>query len=361
MTETTGALPELTVGIDLGDRFSWVCGIDRGGSIVEEGRLTTTEASLRRRFGGGEAYRIVLEVGTHSPWVVPLLEELGHEVFAANPRKLRLVYENDRKSDQVDAEYLARIGRLDPKLLAPIRHRGQQARTDLAVIRTRDALVRTRTKLVNHVRGTVKSLGGRVPRCSTDTFSERAGEGIPEALGFTMEPVLEMIRNQSRQIREYDHQIRRLCEKVYPETEVLQTVPGVGPLTALCFVLTLEDPTRFKRSRDVGPYLGLVPRRGDSGETSPQLRISKAGDELLRRLLVGSAHYILGPFGPETNLRRWGLQMAERGGKNAKKRAVVAVARKLAVLLHHLWLTGEVFQPLHNSPEDQKGLESAAA
>lgn len=359
--QANGIPPDLTAGLDLGDRFSRLCGVDREGRIVEEGRLATTEAALRRRFAGAERCRIVVEVGTHSPWAVPLLESFGHEVIPANPRKLRLIYENDRKSDRVDAEYLARVGRLDPKLLSPVRHRGAQARADLAVIRTRDILVRARTKLVNHVRGTVKAVGGRVPRCSTASFPKRAVEGIPEVLGSTLMPVLEMIRELTQQIRAYDRQIERLCEERYPEAELLRAVPGVGALTALCFILTLEDPTRFRRSRDVGPYLGLVPRRADTGESSPQLRITKAGDEMLRRLLVGSAHYLLGPFGPDTDLRRWGLKIAERGGKNAKKRAVVAVARKLAIVLHHLWLTGEVYEPLHNAAGGAETLEQTAA
>lgn len=360
ITKANRRPPDVTVGLDLGDRFSRLCGIDREGEVVEEGRLATTEAALRRRFGGAEPCRVVVEVGTHSPWVVPLVESLGHEVMAANPRKVRLIYQNDQKSDRVDAEYLARVGRLDPTLLAPVRHRGAEARADLAVIRTRDVLVRARTKLVNHVRGTVKAVGGRVPRCSTASFPKRAVEGIPESLGSTLMPVLEMIGELSRQIRRYEREIERLCEERYPETELLRAVPGVGPLTALCFVLTLEDPTRFRRSRDVGPYLGLVPRRADTGESSPQLRITKAGDERLRRLLVGSAQYILGPFGPDTQLRRWGLKLAERGGRNAKKRAVVAVARKLAVLLHRLWLTGAVYELLYGAQEAET-LENAAA
>lgn len=360
MRQATNGCPDLTVGLDLGDRYSQLCGIDQEGRIVEEGRLATTEAAFRRRFAGAERCRVVLEVGTHSPWVVALLEHLGHQVLAANPRKLRLIYRNDRKSDRVDAEYLARVGRLDPKLLAPVQHRGARAQTDLAVLRSRDALVRARTQLVNHVRGTVKSVGERVGRCSTASFPERALKDLPDALRPTLVPVLDLIRELTRQIRRYDRQIERLCEERYPETALLRAVPGVGPLTALCFLLTLEDPTRFRRSRDVGPYLGLVPRRADTGESSPQLRITKAGDEMLRRLLVGSAHYILGPFGPDTDLRRWGLQLAARGGKNAKKRAVVAVARKLAVLLHRLWLTGETYEPLYNTA-DPKTPEHTAA
>jgi transposase len=315
--------PELTIGVDLGDRFSRLCGVDGSGEVVEEGRLQTTEASLgrrfggseRRRFGGSERCRVVLEVGTHSPWVSRLLRELGHEVWVANPRQLRLIYRNDRKSDRVDAEYLARIGRLDPKLLAPVEHRGRETQADLAVLRSREVLVGARTRLVNHVRGAVKSVGGRLPSCSTASFPKKVRGGIPEELEAALVPLLAEIARLTRQVRRYDRRIERLCEERYPETVVLRQVAGVGAITALCYMLTLEDPTRFPSSRSVGTYLGLVPKQRDSGDSEPQLRISKAGDPMLRRLLVSSAHYILGPFGPDTELRRWGLKLAERGGK----------------------------------------------
>jgi len=155
-------------------------------------------------------------------------------------------------------------------------------------------------------------------------------------------------------IQDYDRRVEELAKK-YGHTKLLRQVKGVGALTSLAYVLTLEKPERFPKSRDVGPYVGLVPKQEDSGESQPQLGISKAGDTMVRKLLVGSAHYILGPFGPDTDLRRYGLRLCERGGKNAKKRAAVAVARKLAVLLHRLWVSGEVYEPLgYSAPKAQK-------
>jgi transposase len=162
-------------------------------------------------------------------------------------------------------------------------------------------------------------------------------------------PLVRLVEMLSRSIEDYDQRIETLAAEKYPQTERLRQVKGVGALTSLAYVLTLESPERFAQSRDVGPYLGLVPKQEDSGDNQPQLRISKAGDEMLRRLLVGSAQYILGPFGPDTDLRRYGLRLCERGGKNAKKRAAVAVARKLAVLLHRLWVSGEVYEPLRQT------------
>lgn len=343
------ATPELTIGLDLGDRFSRFCTLCVDGHKISEGRLRTTEHELRRHFEGLARARVVVEVGTHSPWVSRLLQGLGHEVLVANARKLRLIYDDKRKSDRIDAEKLARVGRLDPKLLSPISHRGQNAAEDLATLRARDAMIRTRTALINHVRGALKSVGVRLSGCTPETLHARALDQIPTALEPALEPVLVTIALVTEQIGELDTQIERLCQK-YPETELLRQVKGVGPLIALTFVLTLEDPARFANSRTVGAYLGLIPGRGQSGDSDPQRRITKQGDPFLRRLLVQGAHYVLGRFGPDCHLKRFGLALASRGGKSAKKRAVVAVARKLAVLLHHLWRTSEVYEPIRTAP-----------
>jgi transposase len=337
---------KMTIGLDLGDRHSYFYALDSSGENIESGRVQTTKSTLEKRFRNCEAARVVIEAGTHSPWVSRLLADCGHEVLVANPRKLALITQNDSKDDPVDAELLARLGRVDPQLLSPIEHRGRQAQADLAVIRARDAVVAARTQLVNHVRGAVKSLGSRMASCSTRSFAKKAGSQLPTDLRFALEPLLEVIAAMTQQINGYDRQIEDACREKYPETELLRQVTGVGTVTSLAFVLTLENPHRFARSRSVGSFLGLRPGKDKSGAQDPELHITKGGDRLLRRLLVGSAQYILGPFGPDCDLRRWGLKLASRGRKNAKKRAVVAVARKLAVLLHRLWAGSEVYEPL---------------
>lgn len=337
----------MTVGLDLGDRFSHFAVLDEEGELVEEGRVATREAPLRQRFSGCPRLRIALETGTHSPWVSRVLKDCGHEVVVANSRKLRLIYENPSKDDRVDALYLARVARLDPALLAPVQHRGATAQKDLALLRSRDALVSARTQLINHVRGLVKSAGGRLPACSSRAFSKKVSEKTPESLRPGLLPVIEEISSLNDRIKTLDRQLEVLCEEAYPQTNLLRQVTGVGPITSLAFVLTLEDPERFSKSRTVGAFLGLVPGRKQSGDSDPQMRITKHGDRSLRRLLVNAAHYILGPFGPDSDLRRFGLKIAARGGKNAKKRAIVAVARKLAVLLHHLWRSAQVYEPLY--------------
>jgi transposase len=352
--------PKTTAGLDLGDRYSYLCLIDTvSGEVIEEGRLRTTPEAFGRRFTSERPMRIAIEAGTHSPWVSRLLEERGHEVLVANARKLRLIYANKRKTDEIDAENLARLARVDPRLLHPLKHRNEDSQAHLAIIRSREALVGCRTQLVNHVRGAVKSFGARLPKCPARSFHKRAVAHIPEALWPALEPILEQIASLTERIRDYDRQLVTISEDHYPETELLRQVEGIGPLTALTFVLTLEDPHRFERSRSVGAYLGLVPATYRSGESDPQKRISKEGDQMLRKLLVGSAHYVLGPFGSDSDLRRHGQKIASRGGKNAKKRAAVAVARKLSVLLHHLWLTGEVYDPLHDAHRRQERKEAA--
>ena len=161
-------------------------------------------------------------------------------------------------------------------------------------------------------------------------------------------PLVEAIGELTVRIAAAGREVEALCE-AHPETAALRQVSGVGPITALTFVLTIENPGRFPQNREVGAYLGLVPRQRDSGERAPQLGIGKSGDAGLRRLLVQAAHYILGPFGPDSDLRRWGERYAGTGAGNAKKRAVVAVARRLAVLLLALWKTGEVYEPLRHA------------
>jgi transposase len=342
--------PRTTAGLDIGDKYSYLCLIETDtGEVIEEGRLRTSPEAFKRRFASERPMRIAIEAGTHSPWASRVLEGLGHEVLVANARKLRLIYANKRKTDQIDAENLARLARLDPKLLYPLKHRGEDSQAHMAIVRSRQAMIGCRTQLVNHVRGAVKSFGARLPKCPARSFHKRATAHIPEALRSALEPILEQIASLTERIRDYDRRLVAISLEHYPETGLLRQVEGVGPLTALCFVLTLEDPYRFERSRSVGAYLGLVPARDQSGDRDPQKRISKEGDEMLRKFLVGSAHYILGPFGSDSDLRRHGEKIASRGGKNSKKRAAVAVARKLTVLLHSLWLSAEVYEPLRNA------------
>jgi transposase len=343
----------ITIGMDLGDKTSCYYVLGGDGEVLSEGSVATTKKAMTQKFGGMGRCRIAMEVGTHSPWLSRLLSRLGFEVIVANPRQVRLISASSRKNDRMDAQLLARLARVDPKLLRPIRHRSEEAQADLLKIRVRASLLEARTGLINAARGFSKAQGDRLPACDADVMDVEKMEALPESLQETLRPLLEQVESLTEKIQKLDTTIEQIARTKYPETELLRQVNGVGTLIALTFVLTVEDRRRFDRSRDVGCYVGLRPKQGESGESQPQLRITKEGDLYLRQLLVQGAHCILWR-GPDTDLKRWGLKLAARGGKNAKKRAVVAVARKLAVLLHRLWVTGEVYEPLRNSQAQQE-------
>lgn len=348
-TLTTVQLPT-TVGLDLSDRISHFH-VQRGdGHTLATGKVATTRADLAVLFERWKGCRLVIEAGGHSPWISRLGTACGMEVVVANPRQVELISKSDRKTDRKDAQVLTELGRTNPQLLAPITHRSEQAQQDLCVLRARDELVRARTGMINHVRGVLKSNGYRAATCSANSFGKKASTVIPAELQAGLQPIVAVIANLTSTIIGLDEQIERLCAERYPITQALRQIGGVGPIASLTFVLTLDDPKRFRRARDVGAYLGLVPRKKSSGASDPQMRITKAGDHSMRRLLVIAANYILGHFGPDCDLRRFGLKIAGAGNdKTAKKRARVAVARKLAVRMHHLWRTGEVYDPLHNA------------
>jgi transposase len=355
-----GARPS-AIGMDLGDKTSRYCVLDEEGEIVKEDSVGTTKKAMLQVFGSMARCRIAIEVGTHSPWVSRLLKSIGFEVTVANSRSIPLISASTQKSDRRDAQMLARLVRVDPELLRPIQHRGETAQSDLMRIKVRAALLEARTSLVNTARGLRKAAGERLPSCDADAMGEKQAEGLPMELQAGLRPLLQQVESLTEKIKACDAELKQIAKEKYQETELLQQVAGVGPLIALTFVLTVEDPERFKKSRDVGSYVGLRPKRSESGEQQPQLGISKEGDIYLRKMLVQGAHYILGRHGPDTDLRRWGLQLAQRGGKNAKKRAIVAVARKLGILLHRLWVSGEVYEPLRNSNARQTARQRAAA
>ena len=343
-----------TIGVDLGDKSSALCVLDEGGEILEEAKMPTTRKAVKARFESMKPACIALETGTASRWVSQLLREWGHEVIVADARRLRMIYANENKNDRLDAQALARVARFDPKLFTRVRHRGAQTHVDLEQLKAREVLVKQRKSVITHLRSVVKTFGYVLPKCDTDSFWKKTRAHLPEELQEVLAPLYDVLEVLDRQVREYDRRIQTLCERTYPHTELLRAVTGVGPITALAYVLTIEEPERFAKSRQVGAFFGLRPRLHQSGERDPELPITKCGNGMVRRLLVQAAHYILGPFGPDCDLRRFGTRLAGQGGKRAKKRAVVAVARKLAVLLHRLWSAGEVYDPLWNAKQCAK-------
>ena len=339
-----------TIGIDLGDKTHQVCMLNEAGQIVNEGKVNNTLSALEKMLAPLPPALVALEAGTHSAWISTALEGWGHRAVVANPRKLKAISDSQQKSDQNDARLLAKLARVDPELLCPIRHRSAKTQADLALIKARHALLKARTELINHCRGIVKSQGARLPTCSSASF-HKLGGAVPVELREAIEPLMSSIAELSTKIYHMERQIEELAQKEYPQTAKLAQVGGVGLLTALCFMLVIEDPERFAKSRRVGAYLGLTPGQDQSGDSDKQLRISKAGHGYVRMLLVLCAQHVLGPRGKPCELREWGLALAVRGGKAAKKRAVVAVARKLAVQLHALWLSQEPYDPFHGAKQ----------
>jgi transposase len=350
------------VGIDLGDKKSRVCIVDEQGQVVSQEWVVTTPEALLKRFHGDPAMRIAMEVGTHSRWASELLGKCGHDVRVADARQLALITNSNAKSDKRDARTLAQLLRADPRLLSPIEHRAENLQMDLTVIRMRDNLIETRTRLVSSIRGVVKATGARLPKCETASFPQQVGGVIPEPLRPALAPVLEVIDRLNEELYEYDCLLEHWARTRYQESSRLTQVKGVGTLTALTFMLTVGDKERFSRTRDIGSFLGLRPRLDQSGDSHPQLRITKAGDGLLRKTLVECGQYMLGPFGQDSDLRRWGLKMIEdgNGSKRARQRAVVGVARRLAVLLMSLWKSGQTYDPLRHSRAQESSQEAVA-
>jgi len=353
MKQSSSNILPLTIGLDLGSRSTQVAVLAPSRKLIEERTVSTTKAALTRLFERYPGARIVLEASTPARWITKLAESLGHEVIVANPRNIPLITQSQRKNDRNDARLLAKLGQVDVSLLCPVQlrdERFQSARRELFV---RDHLVKQRTKIVTFIRSQVKAIGRSLPSCDAKNFAKQMQPAIPRELQSVLNPLFQVLETIVESIKTADERIARLNKLVFPESEVLRAAHGVGPLTALAFVATIGDPARFRDSRSVGAYVGLVPAMNQSGNYDPAMRITKCGDGYLRRLLVSSATRILQSNAPDSDLKRFGERIIGQGGKRARARARIAVARKLAVLLHALLKTGEVLEPLRNSPDDE--------
>ena len=289
---------------------------------------------------------LAIETGTHCRWVCRIGLELGHEVLVGNARKLRVIWDSSRKNDWNDAEMLAKVARMDRTRFAPVRLRGDGDQGLMRLVKSRDLLVKSRTGIVNQIRGFCKSEGFRPPKCSAESFTRQEHE-MPPAVRAVVKPLFAVLKELGKKIALYDKMLADTVKKLHKQdAALLEPIAGVGPVTAAAFLAAVGDVATFGSARDAGPYFGLIPRQDQSGKTDKQLRISKEGNEVVRRLLVTAANYIMGPFGKDCDLRRHGMRIAERGGKNARKRAKVAVARKLAVLMLAILRTRSEYRPL---------------
>src|SRR6266571_6456531 len=273
----------LTIGLDLGDHTSRYCILEEAGEVGSEGQMPTTPAGLKSLFGKMASSRVALEVGTHSPWVSRQIAALGHEVIVANPHKVKLITQSARKNDRIDAQKLARLARVDRKLLSPIRHRGEQAQADLAVIRARAELVESRPGLINCARGLAKPMGERLKKCDADQVEEALAKPLSEAVKIVIGPLLKSVEAIREQIGGYDEKIEEIAKR-YPEVELLTQVYGVGRSRgADCVDLHFDHRRR-----------GAIPaqpgRRSVSGNTAQAARErqqpARTGDQQNRRPLV---------------------------------------------------------------------------
>lgn len=329
------------IGLDLGGRFTHFCALDAAGDVVERGHFRTSPEELAIWSAARSRVRVALETGTHAGWVARILVSDGHTVVVANSRHVRAVSQNQRKCDAADAETLARLLRVDASLLRPVSAVLERDAIAITIVRARAHLVDQRTAMINHVRGVARAHGVTLRSVDAARFDRVVGD-LPADLRSATGGITNVIAAVNAEVAVLDTTIAQICADAYPETRLLRTIPGVGAVVALYFVLVVADPARFGKRRDVGAYVGLTPRRYQSGETDRQLPVSKSGDAYLRRLLVAAARSHL--RAGSGALREWGTRRAAGGAAN-RRRAVVGVARKLSILMHRLWSTGEEFRP----------------
>lgn len=335
------------VGIDVSDRKSEVCWLNSQTGELRTAKIETSPAAFKQYFEKQRPQRVALETGTHSAWIAQLFLELGIEAVVANARQLKLISKSRKKTDANDALLLAQLAAtpVGLGLLQPVKLVSYQQQLDRVALRAREDLVEARVKLQNAIRGLVKPFGVRLCGTSANVLRRNAKDLLPEALMDVVMPLLDVMQQIERRTEDLEEKMTKIAAERYPAVEHLRQVNGVGLMTAYAFVVTIGDPARFTKSRAVGPYLGLTQAKRESGDSSPDLGITKSGNRLMRSLLVNAAHYMLCSHGKDSDLRRWGLNLA-RGGKQQKKRAVVALARRIAVLLHRLWVTGAPYEPL---------------
>ena len=334
------------IGMDMGDKNHKAIGLSEDGEIVDRCEVPCTPEGVRDYLKRHPGALLAVETGTHCRWVSRAGLELGHEVLVGNARKLRVIWESSRKNDWRDAEMLAKVARADRTLLHPVTLRGDEDQGLMRLVKARDLLVKGRTGVVNQIRGFCKSEGAPLRKCSAASFA-RLEEDVAPAVREVAKPLFAVLRELSQKIGLYDALIADAVKRLHGgEAALLEPIAGVGPVTAAAFLAAVGDPATFGSARDAGPYFGLTPGQDQSGGKDPQKKISKEGNAIVRRLLVTAANYILGPFGPDCELRRHGLRLAERGGMNARKRAKVAVARKLAVLMLAILRDRSEYRPL---------------
>ncbi len=338
------------IGMDVSEKsieFFFLRPDGEGGLSKKEPNSPDTLAKLCSEMPDRQGFMVVMENGTHSPWMSEYFQCHGVECYVGNARKLAAIWTSVQKSDRNDAEMLARLARADLKLFSPIRHAGRDQRAEFAVLKSRDRLVKCRTALINCVRGTLRSFGVDTSELTVEKFTSKAVGVMPKDLHPALDGMLVQIRMLETQIKDYDRKIERIGKRHEP-VQRLRQISGVGPVIALAYVLFVGDPQNYSSAGRVGAHLGIVPKRDQSGDVDKQLGITKAGNQMLRYLLAQGANYILSR-GPDCDLRRFGERICARGGKIARRKAKIAVARKLSKIMYVLWRNGADYELFHKS------------
>ena len=330
------------VGLDVSLKQTAVCVVDQTGKVMREGMVASDPDAIAEFVAkhAPHAARIGLETGATSTWLWTELKKKELPVICIDARHAKAALKMQiNKSDRNDAVGIARI--MQCGWYKEVRVKDLDSHAIKALLVSRALLVRMKRDLENQIRGLLKNLGLIIGRAKMTTFLARATELIADrpALVAAVEPLLKVRAVLERQIDNLDRKVMAMARRE-PDVRRLMTVPGVGPITALCYFATIDDPSRFKQSRNVGAYLGLTTRRYASGEIDRTGRISKCGDAMLRSYLYEAANVLLTRVAKWSALKAWGMRVAKR---SSLAKAKVAVARKLAVILHRMWVNGTEF------------------
>lgn len=327
------------VAMDVHDEYSQVCVMNQAREILMEAKIPTTRQALNDFFRQREKSMVIYEAGPHALWISELLGSLGHETIACHARRVRLIAESRNKNDRVDAEVLARLSLSDLELIKPIQQRSRQTLDQRSIVHARAALVETQKRLRTMLRGMVKPFGVRLATGKKRALAELATAKLPEHAAQSIDAILKTLSVLAEQIQKLTERVEQLADS-HPAAARLQTIPGVGPLVSLSYIHAIEDPARFSRT-DIGPYLGLTPsNRSSAGKKLAPKEKGRPGDPYVRSLLVQSAWTLMNSRS-QSDLARWGRRLSERIGG---KKAAIALARKIATLMHHLWFYDQDFR-----------------
>lgn len=340
------------VGLDVSLKLTSICIVDRTGKVEREGVVTSDPEAIATfiKLHASHVVRIGLETGATSTWLWTELNKIGLPVICIDARHAKAVLKMQiNKSDRNDAAGIARI--MQCGWYKEVSVKGLDSHATKALLVSRALLVKIKRDIENQIRGLLKNLGLVIGRAKANVFAARAAQLAQDRseLSAAVDPLLKAREAVEQQIADLDRKVLRLARN-NAQVRRFMTAPGVGPVTALCFLATIDDPARFKRSRSVGAYAGLTTRRYASGEIDWTGRISKCGDKMLRSYLYEAANVLLTRVAKWSALKAWGIRLAKRSGL---RKAKVAVARKLAVILHRMWIDGTEFKWSSRDAADQ--------